>query len=354
MTRPHILIISPAQAKANNGNWHTASRWARFLRQRYRVTLLAEPQSLAGIAADALIALHARRSAPALEAFRAACPAAPTLLVLTGTDLYRDLDSDDAAQRSVRAATRLVVLQEAALQRLDADARAKACVIHQSAPALKPFQRQRGRYFNVTMIGHLRAEKDPLTFMRAAALATVPSIRFSHIGAALDPELGRQAQQTQQALPNYRWLGALPHAVARQHLKRQHLMVIASAMEGGANVICEAVSSGVPVAASDIEGNRGMLGDDYEGFFPVGDSGALARLIERTAAEPAFCERLRRQCAARAPLFAPAREQSQLLQLMDNLLGGAASALPARSFRSKTAIPAPDHPGHSSEMDTKP
>jgi putative glycosyltransferase (TIGR04348 family) len=321
MTRPHVVIISPAQAKANNGNWQTASRWARFLRQRYRVTLLAEPQSTAGIAADALIALHARRSAPVLAALRTACPAAPTLLVLTGTDLYHDLESDDAARRSLRSATRLVVLQEAALRRLDADARAKASVIHQSAPALKPCERQGRRYFGVTMIGHLRAEKDPLTFMRAAALVTAPALRFSHVGAALDPELGRQARQTQQALPRYRWLGSLPHAAARRHLKRQHLMAIASAMEGGANVICEAVTSGVPVVASDIEGNRGMLGDDYEGYFPVGDSRALARLIERAAAEPAFYQRLRRQCDARAPLFAPAREQSLLLQLMDNLLG---------------------------------
>ncbi len=330
MTRPHVLIISPASAKANNGNWHTASRWARFLRQRYRVTLLAEPQSLAGIAADALIALHARRSAPALAAFRAACPAAPTLLVLTGTDLYHDLDNDAAARRSLQAATRLAVLQEAALQRLDADARAKTWVIHQSAPALKPSRRQRGRYFDVAMIGHLRAEKDPLTFMRAAALVTgtAPAIRFTHVGAALDPELGRQAQQTQQTLPNYRWLGALPHAAARQHLKRQRLMVIASAMEGGANVICEAVTSGVPVAASDIDGNRGMLGDDYGGYFPVGDSQALARLIERAAAEPAFHQRLRRQCEARASLFAPEREKSLLLQLMDNLLGGATRSNP--------------------------
>lgn len=331
MTRPHILIISPASAKANNGNWHTASRWARFLRQRYRVSLLAGPQSPAGIAADALIALHARRSAPALAAFHAACPAAPTLLVLTGTDLYRDLDRDAAAQRSLRAATQLVVLQDKAWQRLDADAGAKACVIYQSAPALQPFEHRRQRHFDVAMIGHLRAEKDPLTFMRAAARVTAPAIRFTQVGAALDPQLGRQAQQTQQALPNYRWLGALPHAAARQHLKRQHLMVIASALEGGANVICEAVTSGVAVAASDIDGNRGMLGDDYDGYFPLGDSGALARLIERAAAEPAFYQRLRRQCAARAPLFAPAREQSLLLQLMDNLVGGA--------FQSELSFP---------------
>jgi putative glycosyltransferase (TIGR04348 family) len=223
-----------------------------------------------------------------------------------------------------RSRPRLVVLQPAALARLDAAARAKATVIYQSAPALKPWTRplhqRQQQHFNVTMIGHLRAEKDPLTFMRAAALITLPSVRLNHVGAALDPDLARQAQQTAQAHAHYRWLGPMAHGAARQHLKRQQLMVIASAMEGGANVICEAVTSGVPVAASDIDGNRGMLGDDYAGYFPFGDAAALARLIERAATEPAFYAQLRRQCEARAPLFAPAREQSDLLQLMDNLL----------------------------------
>lgn len=324
MTRPHIVIISPALAKANNGNWHTASRWARFLRQRYRVTLLAPAQADAAATADAVIALHARHSAPALAALRAARPALPTLLVLTGTDLYRDLGQDQAARHNVQAATALVVLQPAALQRLDPQARAKASVIYQSAPTLKPVNAQRPhpRHFGVTMIGHLRPEKSPHTFMHAAALLTAPAICLTHVGAALDPQLGQQAQATQQASPRYRWLGALPHAGTRQHLKRQRLMVIASAMEGGANVICEAVTSGVAVAASDIDGNRGMLGDDYGGYFPFGDAAALARLIERAAGDPAFYRQLQQQCAARAPLFAPAREKSLLLQLVDNLLTG--------------------------------
>ncbi|HTN65135.1 MAG TPA: selenoneine biosynthesis selenosugar synthase SenB, partial [Burkholderiaceae bacterium] len=319
MTRPHIAIISPASANSNNGNWHTAHRWSRFLRSRYRVTLLTETPALAGITAHLLIALHARRSASALAAFGASRPDMPTLLVLTGTDLYRDLDSDAAARHSVQAATHLVVLQDAALKRLDMDARAKASVIYQSAPTLKPLDHLRPgrRHFDVSMIGHLRPEKDPLTFMRAATLVSSPDIRFTHVGAALDPELGQCARQMHQTQPNYCWLGGLAHAAARQRLKCSQLMVIASVMEGGANVICEAVSSGVPVAASDIDGNRGMLGDDYDGYFPLGDSGALARLIERAAAEPWFYQTLRRQCAARAPLFAPEREQSLLLQLVD-------------------------------------
>jgi glycosyltransferase involved in cell wall biosynthesis len=170
------------------------------------------------------------------------------------------------------------------------------------------------------MVGHLRAEKDPLTFMRAAQLVAEPRLRFLHIGGALDPALGAAAQAAQADNPRYRWLGAMTHAATRQRLKRCHAMVIASAMEGGANVIIEAVTSAVPVLASDINGNRGMLGDDYAGYFAPGDAAGLARLVERSATDAGFDALLRRQCAARAPLFAPAAEQAALRDLVDNLL----------------------------------
>ncbi len=318
MAKPHIVIISPAMANANNGNWQTASRWARFLHTRYRVSLLAEWN---GTQYDAMIALHARRSAASIAAFAKAFPERPCIVVLTGTDLYRDIRADIDAQRSLQLATRLVLLQEAGLDELNGTLRAKACVIHQSAAALKPLEHNAAaRTFDVVMIGHLREEKDPLTFMRAAARVASPQVRMTHIGGALDPALGEQAQATQRALPRYRWLGSLPHARTRQLLKRSRLMVIASRMEGGANVIIEAVTAGVPVLASDIAGNRGMLGDDYAGYFATGDSNALARMIDQAQADPAFYARLHTQCDARAVLFAPAREQAALLQLLDNLL----------------------------------
>ena len=31
MGNPRVLIVSPALADANNGNWRTAARWGRFL-----------------------------------------------------------------------------------------------------------------------------------------------------------------------------------------------------------------------------------------------------------------------------------------------------------------------------------
>ena len=314
-----IHIVSPASARENNGNWQTASRWRRHLARDHRVTIGAGWQPGDPVP-DLLIALHARRSAAALAAFTAAHPARPSLLVLTGTDLYRDIHDDAAAQASLVHATRLVVLQPRGLDELPAAVRPKAHVIYQSAPRLPAARPRRGVPLDVVMIGHLRLEKDPQTFMEAARRIATPGVRLLHVGAALEPGLGRLAEATQRDTPVYRWLGALPHMAARRRLRRCHAMVIASRMEGGANVIIEAVTSGVPVLASDIAGNAGMLGDDYAGFFPTGDAAALAALVERSVRDTAFLARLRRQCAARAVLFAPAAERARLLDLVDNLL----------------------------------
>jgi glycosyltransferase involved in cell wall biosynthesis len=219
------------------------------------------------------------------------------------------------------------LLQPAGLALLPAPLRAKARVIYQSAPSLRPWRPALApRYHDICMVGHLREEKDPLTFIRAAGLVTHAAARLLHIGGALDPALGQAALDAQAANRRYRWLGALPHGPARQRLKRCHAMAITSRMEGGANVIIEAVTSGVPVLASDISGNRGMLGEDYAGYFAPGDAAALAALIDRIVMDAAFDTLLRRQCAARAALFAPSVEQAALRDLVDNLFLAAPGA----------------------------
>ena len=276
------------------------------------------PQWQAGDAPpDLLIALHARRSAPSLAAFAAACPGRPAILVLTGTDLYRDIAVDASAQAALEQASALVLLQPAGIGYLPPHLHAKVHVIYQSA---EPVPHLGARTRTVSMVGHLRDEKDPLTFMRAAALVTQPGVTLMHVGGALDPALEAAALATQAAHAHYRWLGALPRDAARARLAGSHAMVIASNMEGGANVIIEAVTSGVPVLASSINGNRGMLGEDYAGYFPPGDAPALAALIDRSVADPAFYALLQLQCAARAALFTPGAERAALRELVDNLL----------------------------------
>ena len=173
---------------------------------------------------------------------------------------------------------------------------------------------------------HLVAEEIEHEFapgLRAKCLGyngRTPGPTIAHIGAALDPRLGEAAQATIAACPNYRWLGALPHGTARRFIARARALVHPSRMEGGANVVVEAIRSGVPVLASRIDGNVGLLGADYDGYFPVGDAAALASLARRFCAEPAFAARLRTQCALREPPCRPAAERTAVRALVASLL----------------------------------
>jgi len=323
---PCIAIISPALAAANNGNWQTAWRWSRFLRPGHRVEIRTDWRPADGFAGDAdrlpdaMLALHARRSAGAIERF--AATGRPLALVLTGTDLYRDIRVDATAQRSLVLADRLVCLQERGPDELEPALRARTTVIPQSARTLRPGVPRR-RSFDLLLVGHLRPEKDPLTAARALARLPDPDLRLVHVGDARDEACGAAFAAAAAADPRIERRGALAHAAARQWIRRGRLLLLPSLMEGGANVLIEAVTSGVPVLASRIGGSVGLLGETYDGYFPVGDDAALAALIARCRAEPTFLERLRAQCAARAPCFEPARERQAVRALAHGLLAGA-------------------------------
>jgi putative glycosyltransferase (TIGR04348 family) len=317
MRRPEIVFVTPALAPANSGNWQTARRWSRMLSAAYRVTLAARWQ---GGDEDLMIALHARRSAASVLAWRQAFASRPLLLVLTGTDLYRDIDSDADAQRSLALADALVVLNSLGPQRLPDALRTKCHVVLQSCTARRTLPKT-GRHLRALMVGHLRNEKDPLTYWRAAMrLAGRSDMHFDHVGAALDADLGAQAEALAARQPSYRWLGALPHAAARRHIQAAHVLVHASRMEGGAHVVIEAMRSGTPVIASRIDGNVGLLGNDYGGYFPAGDDAELAALLQRTRDDPDMLPGLRAQADVRAPLFAPEAEAATLHRIVAELL----------------------------------
>jgi putative glycosyltransferase (TIGR04348 family) len=318
---PSVLIASPALAKANNGNWQTASRWARMLNsqpgEKYRTGILPSWQ---GEPCEVLIALHARRSASSIAAFTAAHPKRPCILVMTGTDLYRDIHTDAAAKTSLQLATHIVVLQEQGVHELPLALQGKVIVIYQSAAALKPVAPP-AKHLRVISVGHLRDEKDPRTYLRAATrLSQRRDIQFELIGNALEPEFESATRHTEATNPQFRWLGALPHAATRQRIKQSQLLVNTSRMEGGAHVILEAAQSGCAVMASHVPGNVGMLGADHAGLFELGDDAALAALISRSRDDPSFFQRLRDQTQARAHLFEPQEEQRRLRHLIQTAL----------------------------------
>ena len=362
-----IVIVTPALADANNGNWRTARRWAGMLASAYRVRLTkqwhAEDREASGD--DLMIALHARRSASSIAAWHAAHGAraggragertgagtggrgrapAPLVLALTGTDLYRDIDVDPDAQRSLELADRLIVLNELGAARLPASLRARCTVVLQSCPARQALAAKPHRHLRALIVGHLRGEKDPATGFRAISrLAHRADLRFDHIGGVLDAALAEQARALMAAAPRYRWLGERSHAESRRRIQAAHVLVHPSLMEGGAQVVIEAIRSGTPVLASRMDGNVGLLGADYGGYFEVGDDGALAALLERARDDPAMLPALARQVERRAPLFAPEAEAAALHRMVRELLADAAPAPnDMRRHRGATNAPAGD------------
>jgi putative glycosyltransferase (TIGR04348 family) len=310
-----LFIVTPAGAGTRNGNRHTALRWATLLRasgHRVRIALAWN-----GEPCDALLALHARRSAESIA--RYAETGKPLVVTLTGTDLYKDLPDSREARRSLELADRIIVLQEAAPAELEPRLRRKTRVVFQSAtPRVRrapPADR-----FRVCVIGHLREEKDPLRAVIALSLVSDPRIQLVHIGGALDPALGKEAEAWMAREPRYRWLGALPHGRTLGWLARSHVLVVSSVMEGGANVIAEAARTGTPVLASRMSGNVGMLGRRYPGYYPLGDEAALARLMQRACSDRRYYRQLASALKERRRLFSPTAERRALALVLDEAL----------------------------------
>jgi len=309
-----VALITPYLPASRNGNAHTAVRYARWLRQAGHAVRMGTHWN--GDPVEAMVALHARRVQGEIARFSTTCPDQPLILVLTGTDLYRDIREDASARASLELASRIVVLQDRGLEELAPHLQDKCRVIYQSAPPRLPGRKTR-RSFDVCVVAHLRDEKVP--FLTAEASARLPSesrIRVLHVGGELQAGMADRARALGPAHPRWHWLGSLPHGESRRRIAHARLLVISSRMEGGANVIIEAVQSGTPVLASDIPGNRGMLGDDYAGYFPLDDAASLARLMSRAETEPAFLAQLARQCERRRPLFEPARECAAVQALL--------------------------------------
>jgi putative glycosyltransferase (TIGR04348 family) len=321
--RPTAFIVTPAAPRATNGNRVTALRWARRLRElgwhvRIDTAWSGEPCEL-------LVALHARRSHASIARHARERPGDPRVVVLTGTDLYGDIHTDDAARESLELASRLVVLQPLGTQQLPDELRERTRVIRQSATAA-PATPQPG--FTACVLAHMRDVKDPMLAARAVArLPSTSAIRVVHLGGAEDDAWTTRARDAEVATRGrWSWGGALPRGEALRVLAGSHLLVLTSRSEGGANAITEAIAAGVPVLSTRIDGSLGILGEDYPGYFPVGDAARLAELLVHCKAEPPFLDELRARIAALAPLVEPALERESWRELTRELVRTATDA----------------------------
>ena len=314
----HILLVTPAPAGSLSGNRATANRWARLLRMLgHRVDVRVEYQ---GERADLMVALHAWRSSAAIQAFTRAHPDRPLIVVLTGTDAYRFIQTHpQETLASLAAADRIVGLHRLIEDCVPTAERHKLRVIFQSAEPLTG-RRPPQSFFRVCVAGHLREEKDSLR--AALAVRDLPAdsrIRVDAYGKPHSEEWADAARAEAVSNPRYRWHGEIAHGRLRDVYRRSHLLALTSRMEGGANVISEAVMADLPVVASRIPGSVGLLGDDYPGYYPVEDTRALRDLLLRAEADAGFRASLSEHCRALRPLFSEQAEAKGWADLLAEL-----------------------------------
>jgi putative glycosyltransferase (TIGR04348 family) len=316
-----ITIVTPAPRGARTGNRITALRWAGQLRALGHGVRVAERWS--GEDCDVLVALHATKSYASIARWRDRRPTAPLVVALGGTDLYQDLPASPEARHSLELATRIAVLQPLAIEALPVEVRGKARCIVQSARSPRRELGPRDALlsapdvFRVCVVAHLRAVKDPFLAAEAARLLPARSrARVLHLGAALDAGLEARARHETAANPRYVWLGERRRGAARATVAGSALLVVTSRLEGGANVVSEAIAAGVPVLSTRIDGSVGVLGTGYPGYFPTGDAAALAAAILRAEEDPRFMAALRDGISRALPLVDPARERAAWQELL--------------------------------------
>jgi putative glycosyltransferase (TIGR04348 family) len=303
-----IHLVTPAKKQSKNGNRTTALRWARLLRaQGHRVRIDTDYN---GETVDLVIALHAWRSAAAIMRYRRLFPTGPLIVALGGTDVNGFLKTDpQTTLASMQMADALVALHDLIADELPVELSKKLNVIRQSARPLPGSRNPGRRNFDACVIGHLRDEKDPFrSALAARLLADSSRLRVIHFGKAHSEEWAHRAHAEMAQNPRYLWKGEVSGARVRQVLMRTQLMIISSSQEGGANVVSEALVAGVPIIASKIAGNIGLLGVDYSGYYPVGDEAALAKLLHRAETDSAFLRVLEKQCKQLAIEFTVERE----------------------------------------------
>ena len=317
-----IVLVTPAPPRSRAGNRATATRWSRLLRAAGHQVNVLEQWDADDRPYDVMIALHAWRSASSIVAFAQRFPERALIVVLTGTDIYRFQHTHPQVTRaSLDLASALIGLHDHVAHDIPAEFHAILHTVHQSAlPLPTSYPRPSAREVTICVVGHLREEKDSLRAAEAALLLPTESrIRIIQAGRAHTPDWALAAQAQMNDNTRYSWLGEVSQTVIRRLYAKSHAMVISSVMEGGANVVSEACVAGLPVIASDIPGNTGLLGQEYPGLFPAGDSAALAKLMARFESDLAFRAALTDRCRALAPRHTPEAEQAALLAVIQGL-----------------------------------
>ncbi len=311
-----IAITSPFPVDSTQGNSVSARRIARLIEQSGHSVVNLHKSHCCD--ADIGIFLNAWRSSEEIARF-ASESSGKLVVVLTGSDIY-PLDGKISAQtrHSLSLADAIVITHNQGITKLE-----HPCIVEIGksidpltiATETNPADQQR-KWSEGVMVSHLREQKNPFLYLRA--LPHIGShLSISHYGTATDTTYAEEAASAESAA--YQWLGAIPREELLKQLANAGFLLNTSYLEGSSNAICEALWLGVPVIASAIPGNIGVLGSDYPGLFRSDDPIDLARVLNQYASEPVFREELMGHTQRLAHHLDPTREQSDWHTLLSIL-----------------------------------
>ncbi|MDG2124155.1 MAG: hypothetical protein P8J87_10680 [Verrucomicrobiales bacterium] len=316
MNSVDVVVVTPFDVGSGRGNSVSARRIGGVAESLgLSVAVMGGGDEI--VDGKVLVALHARRSRVAIERFGKLYPGRKRVVVLTGSDLHIDLPTAGEAAATVletmELADVLVLAQAGSVAAVPERFRGKLTVVPKSVdiglPDFEPPARTGG--LRGVIAAHLRPLKDPFCAVEALGQTGVEvAVRIDHYGAVQDGEMRARAEWESARNRRYHWHGEVSRARMVAEMGKCHLHLNTALMEGGANSVCEAIGIGVPVVATCIPGNVGMLGEGYQGYFEVGDTLALAGLLRRCWADFDFWEGLRRQVVARSKLFTREQEMA--------------------------------------------
>ncbi len=310
-----VAIVTPHFFPAVRGNAVTVQRIESGLRDRgLDVTVISldavpDPAAagarLRALRPDVVHGFHAYHAGPTV-AEAAGALGVPAIITITGTDVNHDLFDParrPAVARALDRAQAIVVFHEAIGEKLGRElphVRGKIRVIEQSVRCEEEQFDLRARVgagpeaFLFFLPAGIRPVKNVLYAVRPleGLRARHPALRLVIAGPILDAAEGERLRAAAASRPWVHHLGPLSHGEICASLKTVQVVLNTSVSEGGmSNAILEAMSKGVPVLASDIEGNRTIIADGVDGFLFASEEEFAAK-AEGLVRDPVLRRRL--------------------------------------------------------------
>lgn len=137
----------------------------------------------------------------------------------------------------------------------------------------------------ILWVGHLDANKDPLTVLAgvSAAIQALPRLRlYCCFGTApLLPQIERLLASESELRERTTLVGRVPHERVEQLMRAADLFVLGSHREGSGYALIEALACGLPPVVTDIPSFRALTGRGAVGaLWPCGDAAAFAAALQ--------------------------------------------------------------------------